>query len=153
MRVVVSGPQSGANGAIDYGSSMEISGGFLVAAGSSRMAEAPGDSSSQYSLSITFDTALAAGTLVHIESADGEDVLTFAPEREFQSVVISSSALKENGTYTVYYGGSSTGTVKNGLYSGGTYSGGTKYTSMTVSAIVTKAGSSTSGNMNNTAPG
>lgn len=40
----------------------------------------------------------------------------------------------------VYYGGSSTGTATDGLYEGGAYSGGTKFTSLTVSGVVTKVG-------------
>jgi len=40
-------------------------------------------------------------------------------------------------TYDVYYGGLSTGTVYDGLYEDGTYTPGTKYTSFTISSIVT----------------
>ena len=42
--------------------------------------------------------------------------------------------------YTVYYGGSSTGTNSDGLYEGGAYTPGTEYTSFTVSSVVTALG-------------
>jgi hypothetical protein len=97
-----------------------ISGGFLVAAGSSGMAQAPSTSSTQYSVVHNFSSPQAAGTMVHIETQDGEEILTFVPAKAYQSVVLSSPELKNGSTYIVYSGGSSTGTVTDGLYSGGT---------------------------------
>jgi hypothetical protein len=92
-----------------------------------------------------FDTAQAAGTLVHIKSLDGEEILTFVPTKEYQSVLVSSSQLQNNETYGVYIGGSSTGIMTDGLYSGGIYTPGTYITSFTVSSMVTGAGASGSG--------
>ncbi len=147
--VIVNGPTDNANGALDF-ASCTVTGGYLLAAGSSGMAQAPGTSSTQYSVMITFSSTLQAGTLVHIEDADGNDILTFALSKQTQSVVLCSAELKNGETYTVYTGGSSTGTLKDGLYSGGAYSGGTQYTSFTISSIVTSVGSGASfpgGNM------
>lgn len=61
--------------------------------------------------------------LVRIQSADGKDILTFSPTKEYQSITFSSAALVKGETYDVYFDGSSTGTVKDGLYQGGTYTG------------------------------
>jgi spore coat protein CotH len=138
--VLVNGPTNSANGALDF-SSFNMKGGTIVAAGSSGMAQSLGTSSSQYSVAITYTSSQAAGTIVHIESESGDDILTFAPAKTYQSVVFSSPQLKKGGTYTVYSGGSSTGAVTDGLYSGGTYSGGTQYTTFTVSSVVTTVGS------------
>jgi hypothetical protein len=109
------------------------------------MAQAPSDTSAQYSVLYNFDTAQAAGTLVHIKSLDGEEILTFVPTKEYQSVLLSSSQLQNNETYGVYIGGSSTGIMTDGLYSGGIYTPGTYITSFTVSSMVTGAGASGSG--------
>ena len=144
--VIVSGPQSDGNGALDYNSTFNISGGLLVAVGSSGMAQAPSSDSTQYSMMINFSSTLEAGTMVHIQSSDGEDILTFVPERQYSSVVISSPELEEGETYTVYYGGSSTGEEENGLYTGGTYTPGTEYTSLSVTDTVTSYGT-TGGSM------
>ena len=38
------------------------------------MAEAPSETSTQYSIMVNFDQAQQAGTLVHIESADGDEI-------------------------------------------------------------------------------
>jgi hypothetical protein len=104
------------------------------------MAQAPSASSTQYSVMHTFQSPQAAGTLVHIETEDGAEILTFEPAKEYQSVVVSSPELENGATHTVYAGGHSTGTVTDGLYSGGTYTGGTQVASLTISSIVTGGG-------------
>jgi hypothetical protein len=143
--VIVNGPTNNGNGALDYNGAFKMNGGFLVAAGSAGMAQAPGTSSTQYSVMVTYASAHAAGTMVHIESTDGEDVLTFVPTKAYQSVVVCSPDLEEGSTYVVYSGGTSTGTVSDGLYSGGTYTAGTRVTEVTISGIVTYAGASRTG--------
>lgn len=138
--VIVNGPTNNGNGAIDYNGTFNLTGGFLVAVGSSGMAETPSTSSTQYSVLYNFDAQQAAGTLVHIQAEDGTEVLTFAPSKTYQSVVVSSPALANSTTYIVYVGGSSTGTVDDGLYSGGSYANGSQIASFTSSGMVTMAG-------------
>jgi hypothetical protein len=130
--VIVNGPTRNDNGALDYFGAFEITGGFLVAVGSSGMAQAPGTSSIQYSVMLNFSSAQPGGTMVHIETEDGEEILTFVPTKAYQSVVLSSPELENGSTYVVYSGGSSTGTVTDGLYSGGTYTAGTEVGSFVI---------------------
>jgi hypothetical protein len=143
--VIVNGPTNNGNGPLDYLGAFNITGGFLVAAGSSGMAQAPSASSTQYSVMNNFPSPQAAGTMIHIETENGEEILTFVPTKEYQSVVLSSPALENGLTYVIYSGGSSTGTVTDGLYSGGTYTPGSQVTSFTISSIVTGADSSWGG--------
>jgi hypothetical protein len=138
--VIVNGPTSSADGALDF-TDFNIKGGTIIAAGSSGMAQSLSTSSGQYSVMITYSSSQSANTLVRIESSSGEDIVTFAPAKTYQSFVFSSPVLKKGETYTVYSGGSSTGTAVDGMYTGGIYSGGTKYTDFTVSSIVTTIGS------------
>jgi hypothetical protein len=138
--VIANGPTNDGNGAIDYMGEFTVTGGYLVAVGSSGMAEAPSETSSQYSMMVNFDQVQQAGTLVHIESSTGEDVLTMAPTKQFQSVVLCSSAIQQGETYKVYLGGSSTGTVSDTVYSGGTYTPGTEYVSLAIEGMVTASG-------------
>lgn len=138
--LIVNGPTSQGNGALDYDRGFNISGGVLVAAGSSGMAMAPGESSSQYSVLINFESTLPAGTLVHIQNSVGQDILSFAAIREIQSIAFSSAALVNGETYDVYYGGSSSGTGSDGYFEGGSYSPGNLYTSFTISGVVTQIG-------------
>jgi hypothetical protein len=101
------------------------------------MAQAPSTSSTQYSVMHNFASVQAASTMIHIENEDGEEILTFVPTKEYQSVVFSSPELENGMTYKVFTGGNSTGIAINGLYSEGTYTPGTEITSFTISSIVT----------------
>jgi hypothetical protein len=136
--VLVHGPTANDNGAIDYDSSFNITGGIIIAAGSSGMAQAPGSTSKQYSLLVTFSKSKSANSLFHIQKSDGTEVLTFAPVKTYQSIAVSMPELTKGSSYDIYVGGSSTGTLKDGLYTGGTYSGGTKSTTLTISSTTTK---------------
>ncbi|WP_346860909.1 carbohydrate-binding domain-containing protein [uncultured Draconibacterium sp.] len=126
------------NSALDYDVSCQVSGGFLVAVGSSGMAEAPGTSSSQYSVLVIFKSQQSAGTIIHIEDNEGTEILTYKPPKAYQSIAFSSDNLEKGATYKVYTGGSSSGSATDGLYTSGTYSGGNLYTSFTISSVVTK---------------
>jgi len=139
-KVFVDGPTANDNGALDYDGTFKISGGFLLAAGSSGMAMAPSTSSGQNSLLMNLTSTQKAGTIVHIQSSTGTELFTYAPPKNFQSVAYSSPDLVKGSTYDVYIGGTSTGTYSDGLYQDGVYTAGTKYASFTVSSVVTKLG-------------
>jgi hypothetical protein len=143
--VIINGPTLNDNGALDYSGSFKITGGYLVAAGSSGMAQAPSPSSSQYSVLVYFSSPLTAGTIVHIATKDGEQILTFVPTKAYQSLVLCSPQLKNGMTYTVYTGGSTTGTATDSLVSGGKYSAGTQISSFTISGMVTYVGTPAGG--------
>ena len=135
--IILDGPTANDNGALDYQTSFQISAGYLLAVGSSGMALAPSKTSPQNSIGIAFSSAQAAGTLVHIQNAAGDDILTFRPAKRYQTVVLSSPLITRTTGYSLYVGGSSTGTEKDGLFSGGTYYGGTKKATFDVSSALT----------------
>lgn len=137
--VLVSGPTNSGNGALDAGW-FNISGGVLIAAGSAGMAMAPGTGSSQNSVLINFSGLLQAGTLVHVQNSTGEEVFTFAPAKEYQSIVFSMPSLAQGESYDVYVGGSTSGSNTGGLIQAGTYTPGDLYTSLTLSSVVTNLG-------------
>lgn len=145
--ILVCGPTGNGNGALDYDGSCEITGGILVAAGSAGMAEAPGSSSSQCSLMVTYSSTQPAGTPLALTAADGALVAAFAPSKAYQNVVISAPALKQGSAYALYTGGTGTGDAA-GLYTA--YSGGAKLCTITLSAITTSvsdSGQAVSGGM------
>lgn len=133
--VIVNGPTSDANGPLDH-ASFKISGGLLLAVGSSGMALAPSTTSTQRSVKITYSSWKAAGNLVRIQK-NGSDVMTFAPAKAYRSVVFSDSTLTSGSSYNLYSGGSCTGTATDGLYDGGTYTPGTNLGSFSIQNIVT----------------
>lgn len=134
---VVSGPTSNGNGALDYNGDFVMSGGVLVAAGSSGMAQAPSDSSTQYSIAMSFSTAQQAGTLVALKDSKGNTIAAFAPEKQYETVVVSSPELKKDGEYTIYSGGTASGTLSDGLYKDGEQKDGTKVVGFTTANSVT----------------
>jgi hypothetical protein len=135
--VIVSGPTNNGNGSLDYDQTFDISGGLLIAAGSSGMVQAASEESKQYSMLMTYPETQAAGTILHLEDSKGNIVVTLAPEKDYQSVFISSPELEKDGTYTLYSNGTATGSEANGLYSDGDYSGGTKVVQFTIADSVT----------------
>jgi hypothetical protein len=143
--VLINGPTANNNGALDYGGTFNITGGLLVAVGSAGMAQAPSTSSTQDSVVHTFQSPQAAGTIVHLQTKDGREILTFAPTKSYQSVVFSSPELEHGLTCVIYSGGQSTGTLTDGLYAGGAYSGGAEVTSLTIASMVTSSGAAQGG--------
>lgn len=136
--VIVNGPTVNNNAPIDYDGTFTISGGFLLAAGSSGMAQAPSTSSTQRSVKITYSSNKNPGTLVHIQTTTGgTNLLTFAPAKQYRSVVFSAPTLVSGTSCDLYTGGTCNGTVVDGLYTGGTFSGGTKTNTFNPTSIVT----------------
>ncbi len=139
--VIVNGPTNDGNGPLDYLGSFTLDGGFLIAVGSSGMAMTPTTDSTQYSLLVNFTSMVTAGTMLHFETSDGEEIATFVPAKEYQSILISTPAIANGATLDLYYGGTSTGSLVDGLYTGGSYSGGTLVTSLDITSVVTGVGS------------
>lgn len=135
--VIVSGPTNAGNGSLDYDQTFDMSGGLLIATGSSGMVQAVSEDSKQYSMLMTYPETQKAGTILHLEDSKGNTVVTFAPEKDYQTVFISSPKLEKDGKYTLYANGSSTGSEENGYYTDGKYSGGTKVVEFTIADSVT----------------
>lgn len=138
--VIINGTESGGNGAIDYDKSFNITGGLLVAVGSSEMSQAPDETSTQYIIKANLSSPQSSGTILSIKGESGEDILTFKPSKSYQSIVVSSPEIKKGESYTISTGGTATGEETYGLYKEAEYSGGTKLTTITVSGIITSTG-------------
>jgi hypothetical protein len=137
--LIIHGTTQRMNSAVDYDGSFAISGGLLVAVGSSGMSQTADESSTQNALLVNFDTPKEAGTLINLQNEAGESILTFEPRKSFQSLSFSSPSMT-NGNYTLYLGGSASGTNQDGLFIDGSYTPGTKYADLTVSSVVTRHG-------------
>jgi hypothetical protein len=144
--LIVNGPVSSPEVAIDVNGTFAVRGGLIVAAANyNNMTMALGSSSAQCSILAKLTSSQAAGTLFHIQDSSGTDILTFAPTKSYQSIIFSSPDLKTGSSYSAYCGGSSTGSAIDGLYSGGIYSAGTLFLSFTPASSVTTLGSVSSG--------
>ncbi|MFH5186582.1 carbohydrate-binding domain-containing protein [Paenibacillus sp. TAB 01] len=139
---LVNGPSNDGNGALDYDGTFEQSGGTLIAAGSSGMAQAPSETSSQRAILMTFPSQLEAGTLVTLTDSSGKQIAAFAPAKTFSSIVVSSPNLLAGTEYTLATGGKAAGTATDGLYDGGSTSGSTKVVTFKLGDTVTYVNSS-----------
>ena len=143
--VIIQGPTMNNNGPLDVNGSLDINGGTLIVAGSSGMPEIPSTVSAQNSIAVALDTAQPGGTIIHLENAAGETILTYESPKDFQLFVFSSPELALNTTYTLYVGGSATGTITNGVYTDGEYTPGTQIASLETVSNVTTSGNFESG--------
>ena len=118
--VYVLGPSDNGNGAMDYGICAAITGGEIVAVGGSGMAQGFGDESTQCSALVNFDEWIDAGETITLTDSDGKEVLSYKADKKFNSVVISTSDMKQGGNYTLTVGDqSSTFTLDDITYSEG----------------------------------
>ncbi|MBQ7003476.1 MAG: carbohydrate-binding domain-containing protein, partial [Oscillospiraceae bacterium] len=105
--VHVDGPTNSGNGALDANSAIQCTGGELIAAGMSGMAEYPQGS---HTLVITLDTVQEGGTPISVRGDDGS-TLTYTPAKRYNSVVIRSDQLQAGIHYIIYTGESEAGSV------------------------------------------
>ena len=119
--VFVMGSDTGGDSGIDTETGYTINGGLVVALGSD-MIEAPKAQSQQRSIALTLDETVEKGTLITLMRGD-EAILSFDAEKNFRTLILSSDALEE-GTYSLYAGGSHTGEKQGGIYYGGEYTKG-----------------------------
>ncbi len=107
----VDGPTNNGNGALDYNGTFEITGGELIAVGSSGMAQNVSSSSTQNTI------------LVNLSSQASGDIsigsISYSPSKSYQSILISSSSLELNHEYTLTTGSSSQTVTLTSTVTGG----------------------------------
>jgi len=108
--ITINGPSNGGNGAIDIGTENGgagfISGGTLIALGTSSMAENFGSTSTQCAFLVTMNS-FGAGETITITDSQGNVLYTGVTVKSANSVVFSSPDLTVGETYTVTIGSSS----------------------------------------------
>ena len=102
--IVINGPSNNGNGALDYDSECKITGGTLIATGSSGMAQGISNSSSQYGVLINFTNNYDSGTNITIIDANDNEIMQYTSNKSFSSLVFSSSELSK-GNYSVKING------------------------------------------------
>ena len=105
--VIVSGPEDSMNGALDYTTTGQITGGTLIACGASGMAQNFDSSSTQCSLLYNFDETFEGGTTVTLSDANGTVLFEAEMAKSFNSVVISTPDMQTSETYTLTCGDTS----------------------------------------------
>ena len=101
--VYVSGPTNDGNSAIDYDGNASITGGILVAAGSSGMAQNLGEDSTQGAMMIGVDSG-EAGSTITLEDSEGNELVSWQPDKVYTCVIISTPEIEKGSTYTLKTG-------------------------------------------------
>ena len=95
---------------LNAGGEAVMEGGTLIASGLSNVVSIAEDSQ-QPTLLARFNGTLRAGVQVVVEDEQGEAVFSFSPEENFALLQLSSPALRQGTTYTLYIEGTALGTV------------------------------------------
>ena len=134
---IVYGPTNAGNGALDYDGTFDLQGGVLIAAGSSGMALGVSDTSTQNTVMMTFESTLEASTAVTVQNEEGEVVAAITPTKNFQTIVISTPDLQQEGTYSLNYGGTLTAELENGFASSAIVKNVTSSVDFTFDSVMT----------------
>ena len=95
----VEGPTNNGNGALDYDTSFEITGGKFIAVGSSGMVQGISNSSSQYSVMFYLNSSYSGD--ISLVDSSGSEVFSYSPSKKYSSVIICSSSIKKGNEYTL----------------------------------------------------
>lgn len=88
------------DGGIDADSDIIINGGTVIALGTRN--DASSSTSKQPFIELSFATTQAAGSVIKLTDAEGNELLNHTAEKNFQSVTFSSADLKLNTEYKLY---------------------------------------------------
>ena len=136
---LVSGPTNNGNGAFDYGRSASVTGGILVALGTSGMAQGFSSAENQGAMLCNF-SAQAAETLFAVCDANGTVIASFIPPKAYQSAVVTAPSIQVGENYTLYAGGTASAAAANGFADNGTLSGGTALLTVEMTSTLYNAG-------------
>lgn len=100
----VAGPSNGGNGALDYGIDAVISGGIVVAAGQSGMAQNFGAESTQGTILVNTQQQNAAGSDIVLLDSEGSALVAWTMEKAYNSVVVSCPEIESGSSYAVKTG-------------------------------------------------
>lgn len=103
--IVVAGPSSSGNGALDYDSECVLTGGDIVIYGAVGMWQNPSSTSTQYCL--TFQTSGSSGDEVILKDSSGTIISSFKTEKSYGVITISNAKIEKGETYTLYVNGTS----------------------------------------------
>lgn len=113
--VYVSGPTSDGDSAIDYGdgSTATITGGTVVALGSTGMAEGFGNLSTQGSMLIS--ASGNAGDTVTLSDSSGKVLCSYVAQKGFACVLVSAPGVEQGKSYTLKVGSNSIDATLDGI--------------------------------------
>lgn len=103
--ILVEGPTSGGNGALDYDLECVVTGGNLIVYGSTGMWQSPSNTSTQYTLA--FQTSGSSGDEIIIKDEDESEIASFKTSKSYGAIAVSNKNIEKGKTYTLYVNGTS----------------------------------------------
>lgn len=104
-KIIVDGPTNDGNGELDYDNELKITGGTLIAIGTSGMAQNISSSSTQNGVLINLTSSNSANTKIYIDG-----IIDYTSNKTFNSIMISTPDLKTGSTYSLELNGTVTNT-------------------------------------------
>ncbi len=109
--VIVLGPTSNADAALDFDGKFTFVGGTVLAIGSSGMAQSPTTGNCvKFTLS---NNSISNGSKIEIKDASGNILITYTGLKTANSVVYASNDLNSGSTYYIYINGSQKGSARS----------------------------------------
>ena len=99
---LISGPTNNGNSALDFESTCTITGGTLIATGSSGMVEAISSESTQ--VSVTLGLSEYVESTFSLCDSNGKEILSITPEKKYNCIIVSSPELQIGQSYTLTAG-------------------------------------------------
>ena len=109
----VFGPVSDGDGALDFAGTGVISGGVVMCAGSSGMAQNFGDASTQGSMLVSVSGQV--GDAIQLADEDGNVLASCEARTSYSCVLVSAPGIESGKTYTLSYGDTSSEITMDGL--------------------------------------
>lgn len=97
----VDGPTNPGNGAIDYDSTFEVNGGTLYAGAIRGMLQECSQSSTTYSVTITFNSTYSSNDKITIVDSNGKVIANYKSNKSYQTLIVATPNLKADTTYTI----------------------------------------------------
>ena len=104
------GSSSGENSSIDHDGSFTVTGGTILAIGTSDMID--GVDSVKDQVLISAFIAGHAGDKITVTDVSGEEIISITAERDYGHMFISDAAMQERNTYTIIINGTAAANVK-----------------------------------------
>jgi hypothetical protein len=134
--------RAGGEGGLDSNGPITFTGGTTFATGLTALTGTVANTSPQRWITYRFAARQAAGTVVQV--ASGTTVIAaYRAPKAFQQIALSSNQVIGGRSYTIYTGGSVTGTPVGGLYPGGSLTGATQAGTATASGTTVTTGPTT----------
>ncbi len=143
-----SSPECGID--VDNSNQFKINGGTVIAIGGGSLQSKPSSASAQCSVEYG-GLSITKGNNVAVLDSSNKPIIAFKMPKSLSggSFFFSSSSLSQGSSYTISSGGSvsSYSELWNGWYNGGSWSNGTTVQTFSISSVVTSLGTSTNGGM------